>query len=219
MNARLAVNLVTILMSTAKWSLEGSYFETCNCEVECPCIFLSDPSHGDCTVLAAWHIEEGEFDSVNLGGMNVVGLFHSPGNMVKTKWRAALYIDDSASNEQMDALTKIFGGQAGGVPSVLASFISEVAGVKKTKISYSSSAKNRSIRIPGIAEAEIEAIQGQGGSNVHVENHPLAVSPGQSATVAKSKNSQSTILDSRKSSLTDRACTLRLSITLNYLHE
>jgi hypothetical protein len=171
----------------SKWSLKGSYFETCNCEVECPCIFMSAPSHGDCTVLVAWHIDEGNFDKLNnLGGLNVVGIFHSPGNMFTTKWRVALYIDDKASKEQSDALTKIFAGQAGGAPAALASFVGEVAGVKKVKIEYSATGKNRSVKIPQIAEAEIEAIEGQGGSTVSIQNHPVAVSPGQVATVAKS---------------------------------
>lgn len=170
-----------------KWVMRGSYFETCNCEVECPCIFTSDPSHGDCTVLVSWHLDEGKFNALNLGGLTVAGVFHAPGNMLKTKWRAALYIDDKASKDQTDALTRIFGGQEGGVPSVLASFIGEIAGVKKAKIEYAANGKNRSVKIAGIAQAEIDAIEGQGGAEVEIQNHPLAVSPGQIGVIAKSK--------------------------------
>jgi hypothetical protein len=148
---------------------------------------MSDPSHGDCTVLAAWHIEQGKFNNLSLAGTNVVGVFHSPGNMLTTKWRVALYIDDKASKDQTDALTRIFGGQEGSVPGTLASFIGEVAGVKSAKIEYTSNGKKRSVSISRIAEAEIEAIEGQGGSEVQIQNHPLAVSPGNVATVAKSK--------------------------------
>jgi hypothetical protein len=175
------------ITSSSKWDLKGSYFETCNCEVECPCIFTSDPSHGDCTVLATWHIDEGKFNGVSLGGLNVAGVFHSPGNMLKTKWRVALYIDDRASKDQANALTRIFGGQEGGVPGALASFIGEVAGVKSARIEYSARGKNRSVKIPRIAEAEIEAIEGQGGSEVQIQNHPIAVSPGNVAVVSRSK--------------------------------
>ncbi|MHA6645712.1 DUF1326 domain-containing protein, partial [Mesorhizobium sp. A623] len=32
-----------------EWKLSGSYFETCNCETACPCVFLSPPTEGDCT--------------------------------------------------------------------------------------------------------------------------------------------------------------------------
>jgi hypothetical protein len=36
-----------------EWQLAGTYFEACSCEVMCPCIFQSAPSHGDCAVLYA----------------------------------------------------------------------------------------------------------------------------------------------------------------------
>ena len=174
-------------MPTSKWNMKGSYFETCSCEVLCPCLFTSDPSHGDCTVLAAWHIDDGKFNGMNLAGLNVVGAFYSSGNMMTTKWKAALYIDDKASKDQKDALTRVFGGQEGGVPATLASFIGEVLGVKSAKVEFKAIGKNRSVKIPGIAEAEIDAIAGQGGAEVRLENHPVAVSPGNVGIVAKSK--------------------------------
>ncbi len=31
----------------ADWNLEGTYFEACNCDVVCPCLFLSDPTDDD----------------------------------------------------------------------------------------------------------------------------------------------------------------------------
>jgi hypothetical protein len=62
-----------------------------------------------------------------------------------------------------------------------------VLGVKAVNLDYSSVGKRRSLKIPGIAEAEIEAMQGQGGSDVTITNHPLTPAPGESAVVSKSK--------------------------------
>jgi hypothetical protein len=59
--------------------------------------------------------------------------------------------------------------------------------VKSTKIVYSAKGRNRSAKIQRIAEAEIDAIARQDGSEVQIHGHPLAVSPDQIATVAKSK--------------------------------
>lgn len=28
------------------WNAKGDYFETCNCQTLCPCIFLSPPTEG-----------------------------------------------------------------------------------------------------------------------------------------------------------------------------
>ena len=103
-------------MATAntKWKLEGDYFEGCNCDSICPCIFKGDPDEGFCNVTAAWHIQKGNYDKVSLDGLNVVALFHAPGNMLTgPRWKAAFYIDERASNEQSDLLSKIFSGQAG----------------------------------------------------------------------------------------------------------
>jgi hypothetical protein len=168
------------------WELKGTYFETCNCDVACPCVFLSRPTEGECRVLVAWHIDQGKDGAVDLSGLNVVMAIHSPGPMIETKWRMALYLDERASQAQKDALTRIFSGQAGGHPEVLASFVGDVLGVASVKIDYEATGKKRSLSIPSIVSAEIEAIQGQGG-DVTISGHPLCIAPGEPAVVAKSK--------------------------------
>ncbi|MEK6736727.1 MAG: DUF1326 domain-containing protein, partial [Pseudomonadota bacterium] len=39
--------------TTNHWSLQGSYFEACNCETACPCVWLQPPSEGNCKLLVA----------------------------------------------------------------------------------------------------------------------------------------------------------------------
>ena len=112
---------------------------------------------------------------------------YSPGHMLQVKWRVALYLDERATQVQRDALTQIYAGQAGGHPAVLASFVGQVLGVKSVPIDYRAEGKRRSLRIPDLAEAEIEALAGQGGVEVTVSNHPVCVAPGYPAVVAKSK--------------------------------
>ncbi len=170
-----------------KWNLTGTYFETCNCDVACPCVFLSPPTTGDCTLLVAWHIERGSYGNIMLDRLNVALAVHSPGLMVATKWKAALYFDGKASEAQKNALMQIFTGQAGGHPAALVSFVGEVIGVKSVDIDYHAAGKRRSVKIAGVAEAEIEAMGGAGGSEVTINGHPLCLAPGYAATVAKSK--------------------------------
>ncbi len=52
---------------------------------------------------------------------------------------------------------------------------------------FEAQGKRRSLRIPKLAEMQIEAIEGQDGKDVTLENVPLTVVPGQKAVVAKSK--------------------------------
>ncbi len=170
-----------------KWSLKGTYFESCNCDATCPCIFLSDPTEANCTVLVAWHIEQGTFGTTKLDGLNVVLAAIAPGNMVKTKWKAAAYLDKRATGDQKNALAAIFTGQAGGHPAVLASFIGEMMGAHDANIEYRAEGKSRSLSIDKVASLEIESIAGAGGADVTVSGHPLCVAPGFPATVARSK--------------------------------
>jgi hypothetical protein len=170
-----------------EWKLTGTYFEACNCEAACPCVFLGAPTEGECTALVGWHIDKGTFGNVDLGNLNVALAVHSPGHMAEVKWRAALYLDKTASEKQKNALTRIFTGEAGGHPGMLVSHIGEVLGIKSVPIEYAANGKKRSLKIGDVGETQIEAIEGQGGAEVTIDNHPLAIAPGYQAVVAKSK--------------------------------
>lgn len=169
------------------WILSGTYFEACNCEAACPCVFLSPPTNAECTVLVAWHIINGRFGDVKLDGLSVALAIYSPGHMMKVKWKVALYVDEKANQSQKEVLTKIFAGQVGGPPAALGPFVGEVLGVKSAAINYAMDGRKRSLVIPRIAEVDIEAIAGQGDSEVTVSNPPFIAVPGVPVVVAKSR--------------------------------
>jgi hypothetical protein len=171
-----------------KWSLRGTYFETCNCDAACPCVMLSDPTEGECTVVVGWHIEEGAFGDVSLDGLNVALAAYSPGNMAKVPWQAAVYFDERASQAQAKALGQIFSGQAGGHPARLAQHIGEMLGATSVPIEFRAEGRRRSLRVGDVAQAAIQAVQGQGGSEITVANHPLAIAPGYPAVVSRSES-------------------------------
>lgn len=165
------------------WKIEGDYFDGCNCKNICPCIFALDPTEGDCKGLAAWHIEEGHFttgtrndrnstntsskdannNSINLANLNVVCSVHAPGHMFTgPKWKIALYLDEKANNDQKDALTKIFTGQVGGDFFVeMLSRTGEIMGIRSVPIEFIiEGKKRRRIKIPAIAEMDVEGLTG-----------------------------------------------------------
>jgi len=169
------------------WKIAGSFFEACNCNVACPCVFLSPPTSGECTLLLAWHIDQGRFGQTDLNGLNAVLAVYSPGHMMEVKWKVALYVDEKANQIQQDALTQIFSGQAGGHLAALGPLIDEVLGVKTAPIDYQSDGKRRSLRLGTVAEMEIEGMPGQDGGDVTISGHPFTAVPGFQAVVAKSK--------------------------------
>lgn len=171
---------------TTSWSLSGTYFESCNCDTACPCVFLSDPTEDECTVLVGWHIDEGQADGLDLDGLNVALAVRSPGHMAKVQWTAALYLDERADGKQSDALTRIFTGQAGGHPERLAGHIGEVLGISSVAMEFTAEGRRHAMKIGEVGSVEIEAIEGQGGDTVTIAGHPLAIAPGHPVTVARS---------------------------------
>lgn len=170
------------------WNLSGNYFESCNCQTACPCVFLSAPTTGECTAILGWHIDDGVHEGVRLDGLNVALAVHSPGHMIETKWRVALYLDDTAAPEQHEALGAIFSGAAGGHPAVLASHIGEVLGVAAAPIAFEGEGPSRAMRVGETVDVRIAALAGQGEALVTIDNHPLAVAPGQTLVAARSEH-------------------------------
>jgi hypothetical protein len=97
------------------------------------CIFKLDSTEGEYKVIVAWHIERGYFGNgdINLDNLNVVYAIYAPGNMFTgPKWKLALYVDDKASEQQKDALTKIYSGQVEGLFGAAANHVGEIMGIK-----------------------------------------------------------------------------------------
>lgn len=172
----------------ASWNLSGNYAESCNCGVPCPCNFTQTPTQGECHAWAAWHIDEGDFDGTPLSGLNVAFALHAPGHMLDTKWKVALYVDEAADNDQREALQAIFSGEAGGLFGELKQFIGEVAGVRPAAIGFEMDGNNRSFSIAGAGEVTIEALPGEDGKDVLIQNAPLSLVPGTPLQVARGKS-------------------------------
>jgi hypothetical protein len=84
------------------------------------------------------------------------------------KWKLALYVDNKASEQQKDALTKIFSGQAGG-------FFGAAEG------------KKRRLKIPTLLHIEIEGMSGSNAKENSVLVNPgFTVAPGFDPIIARS---------------------------------
>lgn len=170
------------------WKLEGDYFEGCNCDSICPCIFLLDPDEGYCNLTVAWHIEKGHYDSIPLDGLNTVAVFVAPGNMFTgPKMKVAFYVDKNANQEQIDALSNIFSGQSGGFFAVAAKFIGEMVGIKSAPITFGMEGKRRWLRIPEYLTLEIEAMKGNDpNKDSLIVNPSFSIVPGHDHVIARS---------------------------------
>lgn len=132
------------------WRLDGTYFENCNCDVVCPCASsdLAAPADNErCRAFFAFHVDSGEVDGVNVGGLTVGLLVDSPQLMISGNWRAGLFMDASASEEQAAKLAGVFSGQMGGPMGGLAPLIGEFMGIETAPIHYSGSGRSHHVTI------------------------------------------------------------------------
>jgi len=170
-----------VVSTQPRWQFSGEYFENCNCDVVCPCLFspnpqlTSTPTQGACEVGFAFHIDRGRFGDTTLDGLNVGVMARTPGAMAAGNWSVGLYLDERADAPQRDALQAIFTGAAGGVMSNLAPLIGNVLGVKIVPISWNKDGKRRTLEIPGIAHLAVHAAPGLGDAEIWASNaHPFA---------------------------------------------
>src|SRR5690348_15836637 len=94
--------------------VEGVYFEVCNCDVSCSCVWLGAATNDNCDVLLAWHVSRGSKDGVYLSGLNAVMAVRSLKLMTDAGWKVPQYLDDRSASEQAQALGALFSGGAGG---------------------------------------------------------------------------------------------------------
>ena len=100
-----------------EWHRRGEYFENCNCEVLCPCLLPGiphGPTEGHCDMAFAFHIEDGDFNGVDLSSLNFVVAMSTPGKMSDPNWTMAVYVDERANPEQRATLGGILSGEIRG---------------------------------------------------------------------------------------------------------
>jgi hypothetical protein len=167
------------------FSVKGDYFETCSCDVSCPCIWLGAATQDACDVLFAWHVTEGQKDDVDLSGLNAVMAVHTPKQMTDGNWRVALYLDDRATPAQSEALGAVFSGGAGGHLAALGPLIGEVVGVVPAAISFDRNGRSLKATVGDLISMESEEMVGMDGSNPPVITNPLLGAVTQPVTQAK----------------------------------
>jgi hypothetical protein len=142
------------------WSIEGTYFETCSCELMCPCNLSFDhgATYDYCRVTLVFSIREGAIEGTNVTGRTLALIADSPKVMTEGNWRVGIFVDDGASDEQVEKLTGVFGGQMGGPMAGLAPLIGEVLGVERAPITVVEDGLRHSVRIGDAIDFEIEDI-------------------------------------------------------------
>jgi hypothetical protein len=142
------------------WKLDGTYFETCSCDVICPCTAsMALGAHNDyCRVVLVFHVADGDVDGTDVSGLTVAAVADTPKVMTEGNWRLGVFIDAAASDEQAEKLGAVFSGQLGGPMEALGPMIGEQLGVERAPIEVREEGLRHAVRIGEAVDFEIEDV-------------------------------------------------------------
>ncbi|MEE9590111.1 MAG: DUF1326 domain-containing protein [Hyphomicrobiaceae bacterium] len=93
------------------WEIKAREFGNCNCSYGCPCQFNDLPTHGNCEASVGFQIDEGHHGDVKLDGVRMAGIFWWPGAVHEGNGKCQPIVDESASEEQRQAVLRIMSGE------------------------------------------------------------------------------------------------------------
>ena len=142
------------------WKLDGTYFETCSCDVVCPCTasLALGATHDRCRVTLVFHVVDGDVEGTDVSGLNVAAVADTPKVMSEGNWRLGVFIDAAASDEQAEKLGAVFGGQLGGPMEAVGPLVGENLGVERAAIEVSEDGLRHSVKIGDAVDFEIEDV-------------------------------------------------------------
>lgn len=147
---------------TGNYHVKGSYYEACNCYAICPCrrqngVAHGLSTHGNCDFILSWAISEGQFEDIDLSGLFVCMAGTYDDDEDGSPWSIFIYIDERASDPQMQALSDIYQGEAKG-NILFTSNISTILGIKRARIELDHRARHETIRIGNIGAVQVDRI-------------------------------------------------------------
>ena len=144
-----------MVQTQTPYRVKGIFLESCNCDSGCNCNFGGFPDHGSCEGLIGIRIDEGKIGDTDLSGVKVVLALKWPKAIHEGDGAAAIYIDESASEEQVGGIATILTGQAGGMPwEILATTLSSLDGPHMKTINMDVNGRNSGFSIDGICEVK-----------------------------------------------------------------
>jgi hypothetical protein len=142
------------------WRIAGSYFETCSCDVVCPCTasLALGATHDYCRVVLVFHVKDGDVEGVDVSSLTVAAVAETPKVMTDGNWRIGVFIDGAASDEQAEKLGGVFSGALGGPMEALGPLIGENLGVQRATIEVREDGLTHSVKIGDAVDFEIEDV-------------------------------------------------------------
>jgi hypothetical protein len=120
------------------WKISGTYVANCSCNLVCPCPVDGPPTSpdGQCHGFGVFQIADGSLDDTDLSGVNVALVNLFPKNLSAGGWKLGIVVDEGASDEQANAIERIFKGEEGGPFEEFAGLTDEWLGMERASVTF-----------------------------------------------------------------------------------
>jgi hypothetical protein len=152
-------------MAMIDWRLQGHVVSTCNCNVGCPCQFMSPPTQGHCRAAVAARVASGHFGTTRLDGVSFAGIFAWPGPIHEGGGEVLVVIDEQATESQRQAiLTVLSGGETEPGATIFNVFSATFAKMheplfRPVRFTFDLDAREATFLVPGLIEGGADPIR------------------------------------------------------------
>jgi len=142
------------------YRVKAESIEACNCQHGCNCQFAGFPNEGKCEFIVGFDVTDGRVGDVSLKGVRAVVAAKYPKAIHEGHGHVVLFIDDKASDAQVNAFASVLSGQLGGMPwEALAGTIAKFEGPIRKPVEIKAAGEQSLVRVAGAVELQLTPIR------------------------------------------------------------
>ena len=145
------------------YALSGTFLELCDCTTVCPCWVGLSPTENRCTGAFGWAIDEGEVEGVDVAGRRVVSVSFHSGHRNTGGQEVFLFVDEDASDEQLERLTALFTGGLGGPLEELQELMGRLSAAERAAIDLTVKGRHVSVTVDHRVSGDAQSLVGADG--------------------------------------------------------
>jgi hypothetical protein len=142
------------------YRITAESIEACNCHHGCNCQFEGIPNEGKCEFIIGFAVKEGRVGNVSLNGLRAAVAAKYPKAIHEGNGHVVLFVDDQASDDQVNAFVSVLSGQLGGMPwEALAGTIGTFEGPIRKPVEVNPAGEQSLVRVPGSVDLQLTPIR------------------------------------------------------------
>lgn len=138
------------------YDLEGTIFQACSCHTGCPYWLGQDGDGRPCHRFIAWQFDRGVISGIDVSGLRVAAVHELPGERAGKGGKLVQFIDEAASDEQLQALLAAYSGQLGGPLADQTGPDSEIVAIERAPISSRMVDGRGAVEVRGAVRARMD---------------------------------------------------------------